>query len=104
MDVLNKCMDLNIASGQSLIPETELPDLHQQAADLLDILQQNLPDKTGEKSKWNFEKAKSILHKVLEIVLWGNMNNLNTKCHSSMYWYIPVHTGTFQYVLRSDYV
>jgi hypothetical protein len=38
----------------------------------------NLPDKTGEKGKWNFEKAHSILHKVREIILWGNSDN--TSC------------------------
>ena len=42
---------------------SELPELHQKAVDLLYILQQNLPDKTGEKA-WNFEKAHIILHKV----------------------------------------
>ncbi len=55
VDILIKCMDWNIASRQSRIPESELPDLHQKAIDLLDILQHNLPDKTGEKSKWNFD-------------------------------------------------
>jgi hypothetical protein len=54
---------------------SELPELQQKAVDLLDILQRNLPDKTGEKAKWNFEKAHSILHKVREIVLWGNSDN-----------------------------
>ncbi len=39
----------------------------------------NLPDKTGEKAKWNFEEAHSILHKVSEIVLWGNTNNTSCK-------------------------
>ncbi len=58
-----------MASCQSSIPESELPDLHQKAVDLLDILQQNLSDKIGEKSKWNFKKAYSILHKVRWIVL-----------------------------------
>jgi hypothetical protein len=62
-------MDWNMASCQSSIPESELPDWHQKAIDLLYILQHNLPDKTGEKSKWNFEKAHSILHNVCEIVL-----------------------------------
>ena len=27
--------------------------LHDKAVELLDLLQQNLPDKTGEKRKWN---------------------------------------------------
>ncbi len=43
--------------------------------DLLDMLQEHLPDKTGKKGKWNFEKAHSILHKVSEIVLLGNSDN-----------------------------
>ena len=42
---------------------------------VINMLQENLPDKTGEKGKWNFEKARSILNKVLEIVLWGNSDN-----------------------------
>ena len=78
VEVLIQCMEWNIASRQSLIPEAELPDLQQKAVDLLDLLQRNLPDKTGEKAKWNFEKAHSILHKVREIILWGNSDN--TSC------------------------
>ncbi len=72
VEVLIQCMDWNIATSQSGIAESELPELQQKAVDLLDILQKNLPEKTGEKGKWNFEKAHSILHKVREIVLWGN--------------------------------
>ncbi len=101
-EVLIKCMDGKIASRQSRIPESELPDLHQKAVDLLDILQQNLPDKTGEKSKWKFEKAHSILHKVREIVLWGNTDN--TSCQAkevcvALFQYIPACTGTYQFIL-----
>ena len=80
VEVLVQCMDWNIASRQSRITESELPLLHQKAVDLLDLLQRNLPDKTGEKSGWNFEKAHSILHKVREIVLWGNSDS--TSCQS----------------------
>ena len=40
-------MGWNIATRQSPIPEA-------------DLLQLNLSDKTGEKGKWNFEKAHSI--------------------------------------------
>jgi hypothetical protein len=54
--------------------------LQQKAINLLDLLKKNLPDKTGEKAKWNFEKAHSILHKVCEIVLWGNSDN--TSCQA----------------------
>jgi hypothetical protein len=73
VEVLIQCLDLNLATWQSSIPESELPDLHQKVVDLLDLLQKNLPDKTGEKGKWNFEKAHSILHKVHEIVLWETL-------------------------------
>ncbi len=99
-------MDWNLATNQSHIPEPELPVLHQKAAELLDLLQQNLPDKTGEKGKWNFEKAYSILHKVCKIVLWGNLDNISCQapevctCTYSfmlgMYWYI---LSTYQYIL-----
>ena len=63
VEVLIQCMEWNIASRQSGIPESEL---QQKAVDLLDLLTKNLPDKTGEKAKWNlnFEKAHSILRKV----------------------------------------
>jgi len=80
VEVLIQCMDWNIATRQSRIPEAELPELHDKAVALLDLLQQNLPDKTGEKGKWNFEKAHSILHKVREIILWGNSDN--TSCQA----------------------
>jgi hypothetical protein len=80
VEVHIQCMDWNIATRQSGIAESELPELQQKAVDLLDILQKNLPEKTGEKGKWNFEKAHSILHKVREIVLWGNSDN--TSCQA----------------------
>ena len=80
VEVLIQCMEWNIVSRQSGIPESELPELQQKAVDLLDLLTKNLPDKTGEKAKWNFEKAHSILHKVREIVLWGNSDN--TSCQA----------------------
>ena len=64
VEVLIQCMEWNMATLQSSISEAELPELQQKAVDLLDILQENLPDKTGEKGRWNFEKAHSILHKV----------------------------------------
>ena len=104
--MLIQCMDWNIATRQKGIPQSDLPDLHQKAVDLLDLLQKNLPDKTGEKGKWNFEKAHSILHKVREIVLWGNSDN--TSCQApevctctylfmiGMYWYTP---STYWYIL-----
>ena len=91
-EVLIACMNWNMATRDSKIPECDLPDLQQMAVDLLDLLQKNLPNKTGEKAKWNFEKAHSILHKVREIVLWGNSDN--TSCQSP-----EVCTSTYQYIL-----
>ena len=78
VDLLISCMDWNIATSQSSIAEDELSGLQDKAVELLDLLKRNLPDKTGEKGKWNFEKAHSILHKVSEIILWGNSDN--TSC------------------------
>ncbi len=80
VDVLIQCLDWNIASRQSRVPEAELPKLQEKAVAFLDLLQRNLPDKTGEKGKWKFEKAHSILQKVQEpeIILWGNSDN--TSC------------------------
>ena len=69
-----------MATRQSRIVGSELPELQQKAVELLDMLQEYLPDKTGEKGKWNFEKAHSILHKVREIVLWGNSDS--TSCQA----------------------
>ena len=104
-EVLIACVNWNMATCKSGILESELPALQQKAVDLLDLLQKNLPDKTGEKAIWNFEKAHSVLHKVREIVLWGNSDN--TSCQSpevctSTYQYIPVGTSTYQYVLILD--
>jgi hypothetical protein len=95
VEVLIQCMEWNIASRQSGIPESELPELQQKAVDLLDLLTKNLPDKTGEKAKWNFEKAHSILHKVREIVLWGNSDN--TSCQAP-----EVNTNVYVHTMYTD--
>ncbi len=42
VEVLIQSMDWNIASRQSRIPESKLPDLHQKAVELFDILQKKL--------------------------------------------------------------
>ena len=84
-------MEWNIATRQSRITEEELPELQDKAIELLDLLQRNLPDKTGEKGKWNFEKAHSILHKVRDIILWGNSDN--TSCQGpEVYHSISIYT------------
>ncbi len=93
VEVLIQCMEWNMASSQFSISESELAELQQKDVDLLDMLQEHLPDKTGEKGKWNFEKAHSILHKVRATVLWGNTDN--TSCQAApevRSWYILVRT------------
>jgi len=80
VEVLIECMDWNIFSRRSKQTADGLADLHGCAVRLLDLLKRKLPDKSGEKSGWNFEKAHSILHKVREIVMWGNSDN--TSCQS----------------------
>ena len=92
VEVLIQCMDWNIATRQSRIPEAELPELHNKAVALLDLLQRNLPDKTGEKGKWNFEKAHSILHKVREIILGTIRTTPSVKHPSSV-----IYTVVLQY-------
>ena len=72
----------------SRLGESELPEVHQAAVDLLELLKNKLPDKCGEASGWNFEKAHSILHKVREIVLWGNSDN--TSCQGAEHAHIEL--------------
>ncbi len=91
VEVLLQCMEWNMATCKSSILESEIPELQQDAMDVLDMLQENLPDKTGEKGKWNFEKAHRILHKVHEIVLWGNSDNTSCQAPEVHKWYILVH-------------
>ena len=83
------------------IPESDLLALQQKAVNQLDLLQKNLPDKTGEKAKWNFEKAHSFLHKVHKIMFWGNTDN--TLCRSPeacscTYLYVLVCTCMYLFV------
>ena len=88
VEVLIKCMEWNLMTRQRSIPESELPGVHQAAVDLLELIKKNLPDKCGEASGWNFEKAYSILHKVREIVLWGNSDN--TSCQGAEHAHIEL--------------
>ena len=88
VEVLIKCMEWNLMTRRRSIPGSELPGLHQAAVDLLELIKKNLPDKCGEASGWNFEKAHSILHKVREIVLWGNSDN--TSCQGAEHAHIEL--------------
>jgi hypothetical protein len=69
--VLVKCVEWNILSREWDLSASEFELLQEKSVELLEILKEHLPDKTGEKSQWNFEKAHSILHKVRELMMWG---------------------------------
>jgi hypothetical protein len=45
--------------------------------EVLELLKSNLPLKDGVTNAWKFEKAHSILHKVLELILFGWSKNFS---------------------------
>ena len=81
-------MEWNIGSRWRRLSDADLASLQEMAVDLLDLLKKNLPDKCGEKGGWNFDKAHSILHKVSEIIMWGNSDN--TSCQSAEHAHIDL--------------
>ena len=52
-----------------------LDKLHTLSVELLEVLKENMPYRTGGPEGWNFEKAHSILHKVHDILLFGWSEN-----------------------------
>ena len=62
-----------------------LDKLQAMSVELLELLKRNMPEKTGEESGWNFEKAHSILHKVREIVMFGWTENFSTQVFNMLY-------------------
>jgi hypothetical protein len=56
-----------------------LEKLHALAVELLDLLKENMPDRTGGVKGWKFEKAHSILHKVRDILLLGWSENFSNQ-------------------------
>jgi hypothetical protein len=54
-----------------------LDKLHALSVELLELLKENMPDRTGGAQGWNFEKAHSILHKVRDILLFGWSENFS---------------------------
>ena len=48
-----------------------LEKLHALSLELLDLLKENMPDRTGGVKGWNYENAHSIIHKVRDILLLG---------------------------------
>ncbi len=70
-DVLVKSLEWNMLSRDWNLSISDLSELHRLSKDLLDSLNDHLPDRVGRAKGWNFEKAHSILHKVSEIIMWG---------------------------------
>ena len=70
-DPSDKLIEVNLAALKwdmqqrrfGLVAE-DCEKLQSMSVKLLELLKSNMPDKTGEKSGWNFERAHSILHKV----------------------------------------
>ena len=54
-----------------------LDKLHALSIELLELLKENMPYRTGGPEGWNFEKAHSILHKVRDILLFGWSENFS---------------------------
>ena len=69
--VLVKCVEWNILSREWDLSASEFELLQEKSVELLEVLKEHLPDKTGERSQWNFEKAHSVLHKVRDLMMWG---------------------------------
>ena len=63
-----------------------LDKLHEMSVELLELLKENMPEKTGEESGWNFEKPHSILHKVREIIMFGWTENYSTQVNDMLYY------------------
>jgi hypothetical protein len=59
--------------------------LHVLSIELLDLLKENMPDKTGQESGWKIEKAHSILHKAREIIMFGWSENFSTQVYNTLY-------------------
>jgi hypothetical protein len=106
--VLIQCMDWNIASRQTRIPESELLDLQQKSTYLLDLLQQNLPYKTGERASGILKRHTAFSTKVCKIVLWGNSDNTSCQapevCTPMLRWAIYVLVCTIFMSLCTVYI
>jgi hypothetical protein len=55
-----------------------LENVHALSVELLELLKDNMPFRTGGPEGWSFKKAHSILHKVRNIILFGWFENI---CH-----------------------
>ena len=74
----NKCRQFGMNAD-------DLVELQGMAEEFLNFCKTYLPNKSGQKRAWKFEKAHSILHKVREIIMFGWTENFSTqgpeRCH-----------------------
>jgi len=83
IEVHLQALKWNILQRRFGLVAHDLVNLQKSSVDLLEILKSNLPEKTGQKSGWKFEKAHSILHKVREIIMFGWSENFSTQVRLS---------------------
>jgi hypothetical protein len=78
------------------IAEADLPALQQK----LDPLKKNLPDKTGEKAGWNFEKVHNFTQSPRDSVVGQHRQHLVSIRRGT---YVPVCTTLYVLVCTSMY-
>lgn len=75
--VLTKWMDFFMLNRKQHLCESDISTLHEKAKDLLRVLNEVLPDRTGSmhgdgtKVGWNIWKAHVVLHQAMERMLYG---------------------------------
>ena len=78
-------VEYNMKCRQFGMNVDDLVELQGMAKELLNFGKTYLPNKSGQKRGWKFEKAHSILHKVREIIMFGWTENFSTqgpkRCH-----------------------
>jgi hypothetical protein len=80
-------LEWNLKTREFGLKVSDMPNLQDQAVELLELLKSNMPEKSGQANGWKFEKAHSILHKVREILLFGWPENFSG--HGPEHCHIP---------------
>ena len=72
-------VEYNMKCRQFGMNADDLIELQGMAEELLNFCKTYLPEKSGQKRGWKFEKAHSILHKVREIIMFGWTENFRPR-------------------------
>ena len=64
-------LEWHMQSRKFGLTAAELERLQEKSVEVLELFKSNLPEKNGVTNAWKFEKVRSILHKVLELILFG---------------------------------